>query len=361
MASASPAARLLIVDDEPMVCDLLTTFLRQQGYRCQSCHNAEQALARLAAEAFDLVISDLNMPGRSGLELLEAVRQLQPNVAFLMATASNDAQHAVTALRAGAVDYLVKPLELKRVLAAVREALERRQQDVVSERQRQEMEAQLADRTLQLNQALRKLQLASVETLEAMAMALDVRASEMSGHSVRVGRYAVALASRLGYDETSLARLAHASWLHDIGKLGIPDAILNKPGPLTAAEAAIMRSHVQIGYELVLQVPSLAPAAELVLAHQERYDGTGYPDGLAGEAIPRDARVFAVADALDAMTSDRPYRQAMSWEEAGAEITAQSGRHFDPEVVDAFLALPLERWKALRDLPLSRSAAARAS
>ncbi|MGH9520314.1 MAG: HD-GYP domain-containing protein, partial [Terriglobales bacterium] len=139
-----------------------------------------------------------------------------------------------------------------------------------------------------------------------------------------------------------------ASYLHDIGKLGIPDAILNKPGPLTEPELAIMRTHVQIGFDLVSQVHSLLPAADLVLAHQEHFDGRGYPRGLSGEAIPRDARVFAVADALDAMTSDRPYRSRISFAEARREIVRQSGRQFDPQVVEAFLAIPSDRWTEIQ-------------
>ncbi|MGH9481184.1 MAG: HD-GYP domain-containing protein, partial [Terriglobales bacterium] len=206
----------------------------------------------------------------------------------------------------------------------------------------------LAERTEQLSFALRQLQQASAETLQALAMAVDVRAHDVAGHSLRVSRYSVELARHLGYNPEELERIEHASYLHDIGKLGIPDAILNKPAALTPAEVEIMRTHVQIGFDLVMQVQSLAPAADLVLAHQEHYDGNGYPRGLRGEEIPRDARIFAVADAFDAMTSDRPYRSALSFEEARREIERQSGRQFDPVVVAAFLAIPPARWIELQ-------------
>jgi putative nucleotidyltransferase with HDIG domain len=219
------------------------------------------------------------------------------------------------------------------------------------------MERLLAERTQQLGFAMQQVQQASDETLRALAMALDVRASDVAGHSLRVSRYAAELAKGMGYSADDLQKLEHASYLHDIGKLGIPDAILNKPGKLSPEETEIMRTHVQIGFDLVNQVQSLAAAADLVLAHQEHFDGSGYPRGLKGEAIPRDARVFAVADALDAMTSDRPYRKAMAWEAAREEIVAQSGRQFDPAVVEAFLAIPDARWRELQSGTLPAAAA----
>lgn len=352
--------RLLVVDDEPMIRELLCTYLEDHGYYCESCGSTDEALACLGRASFDLVISDLHMPGRTGLELLQAARAKHPSLAFLMATAAPDTQTAVEAMRTGAADFLLKPLDLKRVLAAVDQALaqqlrqiQRQRQEAESESNRLELERLLRERTQQLGHALHQIQKASAETLQALAIALDVRASDVAGHSLRVSRFGAALAGRLGYSPEELTRFEHASYLHDIGKLGIPDAILNKPAALTPHEVAIMRSHVQIGYDLVIQVQSLAPAAELVLAHQEHYDGSGYPRGLSGDDIPRDARVFAVADALDAMTSDRPYRRRLSWEEAREEIIRQSGRQFDPAVVAAFLAIPAERWIELQAVEAS--------
>lgn len=355
MATPAASPRLLVVDDEPLVRELLCSYLGDHGFACAGSPSAADALEQLGRGCFDLVISDLHMPGGTGLELLQAARERHPKLAFLMATAAPDAQTAVEVMRTGAADFLIKPLDLKKVLAAVRQALEQRSENLEkqrllaeAERSRRELEKLLRERTQQLGRALQQARQASGETMQALAMALDLRARDVAGHSLRVSRYGVELARQLGYSAEELAHFEHASYLHDIGKLGIPDAILNKPGPLNNQELAIMRTHVQIGYELVSQVHSLAPAADLVLAHQEHFDGQGYPRGLAGEEIPRDARVFAVADALDAMTSDRPYRARMSFEEARKEIVGQRGKQFDPRVVEAFLAIPAERWQQIQ-------------
>lgn len=360
--SSGPPARLLVVDDEPMIRELLCSYLSENGYECLGSGGVDDALNCLASGRIDLVISDLHMPGRTGIELLEAIGARYPDTAFLMATANPDARTAVKAMREGAADFLLKPLDLKHVLVTVRETLDRQRRRHHTEQHHAEIERLLAERTEQLGSALRQVQQASAETLQALAMALDIRAHDVAGHSLRVGRYGVELASRLGYNAEELLRIEHASYLHDIGKLGIPDAILNKPAALTPAETEIMRTHVQIGFDMVMQVQSLAPAAELVLAHQEHFDGNGYPRGLRGEQIPRDARIFAVADAFDAMTSDRPYRRALSMEEASREVARQSGRQFDPVVVEAFLAIPLERWRKLQgecgEQPAAESVAA---
>ncbi|MGH9465923.1 MAG: HD-GYP domain-containing protein, partial [Terriglobales bacterium] len=301
--------------------------------------------------------SDLHMPGRNGLELLEAIESKHPQTAFLMATAAPDTRTAVQAMREGAADFLVKPLDLHQVLQTVRATLARRRAAAAEAERQQQAEAMLAERTRQLGLALEQLQAVSNETLRAVAMTLDVRAHDIAGHCLRVSRYALELATHMGYRAAELERLEHASYLHDIGKLGIPDAILNKPAALDADEQTVMRSHVQIGYEMVTQVPSLAEAAELVLAHQEHYDGSGYPRGLKGDAIPLDARIFAVADTLDAMTSDRPYRRALSWEQARDEILRQSGKQFDPAVVQAFSGISLDRWRQLQAVPSARLSA----
>ncbi|MGH9479316.1 MAG: HD domain-containing phosphohydrolase [Terriglobales bacterium] len=350
----TPAAQLLIVDDEPMVRELLCSYLSGNGYACDTAASVDEAWARLDRGGIDLVISDLHMPGGTGMELLARVAERYPEVGFLMATAAPETRTAVQAMRTGASDFLMKPLDLKDVLATVGETVQRQRQRAAVAARRQELERLLTERTQQLGSALLQVQQASADTLQALAMALDVRARDVAGHSLRVSRYGVELARRMGYSDQDLARIEYASYLHDIGKLGIPDAILNKPAKLNEQELEVMRSHVQIGFDLVTQVQSLASAADLVLTHQEHFDGRGYPRGLAGEQIPLDARIFAVADAFDAMTSDRPYRRALSYEHARREIASQSGRQFDPAVAEAFLAIPAERWRDLRaetDMP----------
>lgn len=354
--AARTDARLLIVDDEPMIRELLCAFLEDNGYCCESSGSVEEALEVLEQGGVDLVISDLHMPEHTGLELLDSISRNYPHTAFLMATAAPDTKSAVQAMRNGAADFLVKPLDLKQVLDTVRSTLARQRDADAREHQQQETERLLTERTRQLGFALQQVQQTSGETLRALAMALDVRAQDVAGHSLRVSRYAVELAVKMGYAEEDRKRIEHASYLHDIGKLGIPDAILNKPAALSEEETEVMRGHVRIGFDLVMQVQSLAAAADLVLAHQEHFDGSGYPRALKGEAIPLDARIFAVADALDAMTSDRPYRQAMSWEKASEEIERQSGKQFDPAVVAAFQAIPLTRWRELQRGPQSPAA-----
>ncbi len=215
-------------------------------------------------------------------------------------------------------------------------------------RYRQKLEVMVEDRTRQLEAARRRIELTYDETLAALGAALDLRDTETAGHSRRVTLYSLEMARAMGCSPDQLKQIARGAYLHDIGKIGVPDSILLKPGKLTAGEAAVMESHVRIGYELVSRIAFLAGAAEIVLTHQERFDGTGYPQGLMGEEIPLGARIFAVADTLDAMTSDRPYRKALPFSVAREEIIRESGRQFDPAVVEAFLAVPEQRWTEIR-------------
>jgi HD-GYP domain-containing protein (c-di-GMP phosphodiesterase class II) len=195
---------------------------------------------------------------------------------------------------------------------------------------------------------MRRIEQTYDDTLEALAAALDLRDNETAGHSRRVTRYCLEMANAIGCSGEQLKQITRGAHLHDIGKIGIPDAILLKPGKLTAGEREVMQRHARIGYELVSRIAFLAPAAEIVLTHQERYDGTGYPQGLVGEEIPLGARIFAVADTLDAMTSDRPYRRALPFAAAQAEITRESGRQFDPEVVRVFHSISEKVWEDIR-------------
>jgi HD-GYP domain-containing protein (c-di-GMP phosphodiesterase class II) len=223
------------------------------------------------------------------------------------------------------------------------------------EEYRNRLEGMVEQRTIQLRSAMEQLrsamqriELTYDETLEALGAALDLRDIETAGHSRRVSRYSLEMAKRLNFSSDQLKQLNRAANLHDIGKIGISDSILLKPAKLTPEETAIMQTHVRIGYKFMSRVAFLASAAEIVLAHHECYNGTGYPQGLAGEEIPLGARVFAIADTMDAIMSDRPYRQGRPYAVARAEIQHESGRQFDPQVVAAFLAIPEETWIAVR-------------
>jgi response regulator RpfG family c-di-GMP phosphodiesterase len=339
--------RVLVVDDEPAVCSVLSEGLSREGYECQTCLSGEEALKLMQQKSFDVVITDLRMPGMSGLGFLEKAHQEYPRSAFLMVTGEDDIRQGIQAMKLGAVDYLLKPIELEAVAVSVQRALESKRMELELENYRRNLEVMVEQRTKQLQAAMRRIEMTYDETLEALGRALDLRDAETAGHSQRVSRYSLEIAKALGCSAEQLKQIARGSYLHDIGKIGIPDAILLKEGKLDADETAVMQTHARIGYDMVSRIAFLAGAAEIVLTHQERYDGTGYPQGLVGEEIPLGSRIFAVADTLDAMTSDRPYRRALPFSAAKAEIIRESGRQFDPEVVQAFLSIPENVWEKI--------------
>jgi putative nucleotidyltransferase with HDIG domain len=340
--------RALVVDDEASICALLSEKLGREGIECRCASSGEEALKLLQDNIYDLVISDLRMPGISGLELLDEVTRRYPHSAFLMATGVADVHTGVEAMKKGAGDYLVKPFQMEEVVSRVQQALEKKRLELEVENYRRRLEEMVEQRTRQLQVALKRVELTYDETLEALGAALDLRDDETAGHSRRVSRYCLAMAKTMGCTSEQLKHIVRGAYLHDIGKIGIPDAILLKAGKLTADEMAIMQSHARVGYNLVSRIAFLAPAAEIVLTHHERYDGTGYPQGLREDEIPLGARIFVVADTLDAMTSDRPYRKALPFSAAQAEIIRESGRQFDPEVVRVFLSIPQEVWDDIR-------------
>jgi response regulator RpfG family c-di-GMP phosphodiesterase len=343
-----PHPHVLVVDDDPAIRGLLTAKLHLSGFIPRSCGSGEEALKILSNESFDAIISDLNMPGISGLELLAEAHHLVPHTAFLMATGVDDVSVGVAAMKQGAADYILKPFQMEAAMASLRRALEMKRMEAELEAYRLHLESMVEERTRQLRAALSRIERTYDETLEALAAALDLRDNDTAGHSRRVTLYSLEMAMRLNFSTDQLKQLERGAYLHDIGKIGIPDSILLKPAKLTPEEMAIMQSHVQIGFDLMNRVEFLSTAAQIVLAHQERFDGTGYPQGLRGEEIPLGARIFAIADTMDAMMSDRPYRQGRPFEVARAEIQREAGRQFDPQVVAEFLAVPPETWAKIR-------------
>ncbi len=340
-------ARVLLVDDEAAACKLLSIILSPPAFRCAIAGSGEEALVALQRERFDAVVSDLHMPGISGMELLTEVRRCYPFMAFLVTTGVDDLDVGVQAMRCGADDYLVKPLRESAVVASLESALHKRRLEQQVESYRQHLEEMVAERTQQLQAALQQIERSYEDTLQALGAAIDLRDDETAGHSQRVCRYSLEIARAMGWSDKQLGTLARGAYLHDIGKLGIPDGILLKPGPLTADERKLMQRHVQIGFDLVKDIPFLADVAEIVLTHHERFDGGGYPRGLKGEEILLSARIFAIADTLDAITSDRPYRRASSFESARETIRHLSGTQFDPQVVTAFLRIPKRTWPTI--------------
>lgn len=344
----STPERILVVDDEPYIRQILFHHLTHQGYDCVQAGGSEQALEIVHRSTFDLVVTDIRMPGRDGVWLLHEIKSFAPDTAVLMITALDDSQIAVQCLKMGAFDYLIKPLHLEEVTHSVRNAIERRMLILENKRYQRELEQKVLERTAKLQQALDSLEAHYDNTLEALVAALDAREHETSNHSKRVAVYSRTLAQELGVSEPDQIEIYRGAFLHDIGKIGVADAILLKPGRLSIEEWDEMKRHPGIGHMILKQVSFLRSAVQTVLCHHERYDGTGYPQGLAGENIPIGARIFSVADAFDTMTSNRPYRKALTVERARDEVFRCAGTQFDPKVVEVFSSISMDRWLAIR-------------
>lgn len=325
----------LVADDEPRLRQVLARLMRAEGFECHEAGSGIEALEVLARTPVTLVLSDLRMPQMDGIELLREVRARYPDVAVVMITAVADVDMAVRALTMGATDYLTKPFHLDEVRARVVQALEKRRLRLENRGYQQGLEAQVAVQARRIEE----LFLAGIQSL---VEALEVKDPYTRGHSDRVSRYSVKIARAMGLDAALVRQVELGGHVHDIGKIGVREAVLNKPGPLTDEEYLHIMQHPVVGWQILAPLMSDAPVAlRIVRSHHERYDGRGIPDRLAGEAIPFEARIAAVADAFDAMTSSRPYRPGhrMSLENAVAELRRHRGTQFDPDVLDAFLGL----------------------
>jgi len=347
--TASP--RILIVDDEVEITEILADLL-SEDYECLKAASAEQALTLLQEYQFQLVISDITMPGMSGLEMIPHVKALSPETVVVMISGMQTVESAIGALRLGAFDYLMKPFDLRQVEAVVKRALEHH--DLVTAKQRYEnhLEELVEQRTAELDRALNSLEGAYRSTLKALTAALETRDSETHGHSERVVSYSLRLGREYGLNSDEMKSLEFGSLLHDIGKIGVPDSILRKPAKLTEEEWVRMREHPMHGQQILRGIEFLQGAARVVAQHHEKWDGTGYPFGLRAEDIDICARIFAVADAFDAITSDRVYRRGKSYEAAAQELDDWAGRQFDPKVVEAFHRVPKEDWEELHRISL---------
>jgi putative two-component system response regulator len=329
---SSSAPYCLIVDDEPRLRQVLMHLMRGDGFTCVEAANGEEALTQLERHPVTLVLSDLRMPHMDGLELLRQSRARWPDVAVVMITAVADVDVAVSCLAIGAMDYLTKPFHLEEVRARVGQAMEKRRL-VLENRDYQES---LQTRVAEQARRLEELFLASIQSL---AEALEVKDPYTRGHSIRVSEYSVIIARELGLDGEMLRQVGLGGHVHDIGKIGVREEVLNKPGKLTDAEYEHIMSHPVVGWRILAPLLSETPAAlNIVRSHHERFDGRGIPDRLAGTQIPLEARIVAAADAFDAMTSDRPYRpDGLSVADAVREIVRCSGTQFDPTVVTALV------------------------
>ena len=338
--------RILIVDDEVEITEILADLLNED-YECVRAGSAEQALSQLANNQFQLVISDITMPGMSGLEMIPHVKELSPETVVVMISGMQTVESAIGALRLGAFDYLMKPFDLRQVEAVVKRALEYHDLVVAKQRYENHLEELVEQRTVELDRALNSLEGAYRSTLKALTAALETRDSETHGHSERVVSYSLRLGREYGLNSAEMKSLEFGSLLHDIGKIGVPDSILRKPAKLTEEEWVRMREHPVHGQQILRGIEFLQGAARVVAQHHEQWDGSGYPLGLRAEEIDICARIFSVADAFDAITSDRVYRRGKSYEAASQELDDWAGRQFDPKVVEAFHRVPKEDWEAL--------------
>jgi putative nucleotidyltransferase with HDIG domain len=356
MSETIAQPRLLIVDDEVEVRGVLRNLLGDT-YQCAEAASAEEALVELQDRDYELVISDITMSGMTGLEMIPRVKVISPDTVIVMISGMQTIESAINALRLGAFDYLMKPFDLRQAEAAVARALEHHELVVAKRRYENHLEELVDQRTAELDQALDSLENAYRSTLQALTAALETRDAETHGHSERVVTFSLRLGREYGLTVSQMKALEFGSLLHDIGKIGVPDAILRKPAKLTDEEWVRMREHPTHGQQILRGIKFLEGAARVVAQHHEKWDGSGYPLGLKSDDIDICARIFSVADAFDAITSDRVYREGRLYEAAAEELNEWAGRQFDPRVVEAFHRVPKEDWDELRRRSLMRKPA----
>lgn len=350
--------RILVVDDEPWIADVIAEQLALVGFQVDTSIDSSQVMDILAATSHDLIILDIYMPEPNGLELLRNIQKEHPFLPVLMLTAFGDAETATLAMQEGASDYIVKPHNEAQLAIRVERALERGQmlrerahaQELLEQRVREQTRV-LHEQSQQLSQMLDRVLVTYQATLKALEAALDVRDQSAPGHCRRVAKLAVRLGKRMGISGDDLVALEHGALLHDIGKVGIPDSILMKPASLNGEEWHTMRKHPEIGCQIVGHIDFLKKALPIIRHHHERYDGSGYPDGLKGTEIPLLARIFSVVDSFDAQTNERPYNAGLSIEHALENIYKARGKAYDPRVVDEFIKMIAEQNPSLQDDP----------
>ncbi|HYO60528.1 MAG TPA: HD domain-containing phosphohydrolase [Actinomycetota bacterium] len=339
---------LLVVDDEEPARRLLARVLTDNGYACKTAGTVAEALEQLKAGSFDLVITDFDMPGGSGLDLLRHVQTRLPDTGTIMLTGMGSRELGESAVREGVYGYLRKPLDVEEMLVCVFNALARRRLTIENRDHRTRLEdlveartAELWQSTLQLEQSGEELRASRRETIHRLVLASELHDDETGSHVRRMSLYCRLLAAAEAGDDVFAEDVELASMMHDVGKIGIPDRILRKTGKLTADEYEEMKGHAVIGHRLLTDSSSelLRLGATIALTHHEWFDGSGYPNGLAGDAIPLEGRIAAIADVFDALTSHRVYRRAFSLPKAVEIMTAERGRHFDPRLLDSFFAL----------------------
>ncbi len=325
--------KILIVDDEIVICNTFSRLLDYAGYESQTAQNGKDALQMLAHQDFSLMLSDINMQGMSGLELLSQVVEKYPDLAVLMISGVDDRDIAINCLEIGAYGYIIKPVQMNELVINVANALHRRELEIINKHYNQQLKELVAERTEELN-------LAREETIMTLGKAAEFRDNETAQHTIRMSHYCELLARQSGLPDSQCELIRLASPLHDIGKIGISDTILLKPGKLTPEEFAIMQQHPEIGYRILVdsKSDSLRLGASIAYTHHEKFDGCGYPRKLKGSAIPIEGRIAAISDVFDALTTDRVYKSAIEVNKAVEIMKEGRGSHFDPELLDIFLS-----------------------
>ena len=330
-------SRILIVDDEKMVSSVLARRLSKEGHECITAQNGREALRYFYQDNLSLIISDVRMPEMSGLDLLKNVKAVRPNMMVIIMTAYPEVDMAVEAVRLGVNDIILKPVDFELLIFSVRKALEQRKMEEELESYHKHLKKLVEKRTAMFQRALLALEKTHLDSVKTLAGAIDAKDPYTRGHSDRVRRMCMRIGLKLGFDKKRLEGLVFGAILHDIGKIGIRDEVLQKQGPLDADEYRYIQEHPLIGVKIVEGIDFFKDKLPMIRNHHEHFDGGGYPDRLVGEAIPLEARIIGVPDAFDAMTSSRPHRKAMPLDAVLGEMERGRGKQFDPLVLEIFL------------------------
>ncbi len=329
--------QILVVDDEELICSIFTKRLKKEGYSCITANNGRQALSHFYNDSLSLIISDIKMPQMDGMELLKKVKTVDPKMMIIIMTSYPEIDSAIEAMRIGAFDFIIKPVELDLVILSVKKALERKRLEEEVELYHHHLEKLVDERTTSLREAYHILKRAHLDSVKVLIGAIDAKDPYTRGHSDRVRKMSLNMGLKLGFDEIRLENLEYGALLHDIGKIGIKDEVLQKQGFLSPEEYLTIQEHPLIGVKIVEGIDFFKGKSTMIRHHHEYFNGNGYPDGLAGESIPVEARIIAVTDAFDAMTSGRPHRGKMPITDALSELEKERGKKLDPHILDVFL------------------------
>ena len=342
---------LLIIDQDETKRKILISFFSSK-YNCDEADSLSAALDKIREKEYSVVLTAFTLSSLNAIDLMPHLQELSPRTIPVFISDSETAGNTVRAFRAGAFEVIQKPFELKKAEAVIEKAFGKFEIRSLKDRYQYHLEELVAERTVELDKALEEVENSYRSTLRALVQALETRDFETHGHSERVVTFSLRLGYELALDKETMRDLELGALLHDIGKIGVPDAVLRKPAKLNEEEWSKMKLHPQHGQKILRNIPFLEGASRIVAQHHERWDGEGYPFGLRGEDIDIGARIFAVVDAFDAMVSDRVYRKGCSYQDALAELERCAGTQFDPMIVEAFKAIPKEDWETLRQRSL---------